>query len=71
MDPNTWNSLNPQQKQSVLVTAQQQANQQITQKMVETMLTSCFEKCVGTSVSSSICFATAQRFSNRNIILRL
>ena len=43
--------LTPQQKQAVLIRAQQEANQQIYQKMMADMLENCFQKCTGTSVS--------------------
>ncbi|KAL7549941.1 hypothetical protein ACHAWF_013208 [Thalassiosira exigua] len=43
------NNLTPEQRQAVMVQAQQQANQQIMSTMVEAMTASCFEKCAGTS----------------------
>ena len=43
--------LTPEQKQAVMVRAQQEANQSIMQAMVKSMVSSCFEKCAGTSVS--------------------
>lgn len=42
--------LTPEQKQAVMMRAQQEANQQIMQAMVKSMMRSCFEKCAGTSV---------------------
>lgn len=43
--------LTPEQKQAVMVQAQQEANQKIMETMIKSMLTSCFNKCAGTSVS--------------------
>lgn len=45
------NNLTPQQKQAVMMRAQQEANQQIMQSMLEKMVSTCFKKCSGTSVS--------------------
>jgi DNA-directed RNA polymerase specialized sigma24 family protein len=45
------NQLTPQQRQAVLMRAQQEANQQIMQDMVQRMVKTCFSKCAGTSVS--------------------
>ena len=41
----------PEQKQAVMVQAQQEANQRVMQGMVKSMVTTCFQKCAGTSVS--------------------
>jgi hypothetical protein len=49
MDPSAINSLTPQQKQAVMMRAQQEANQQIMQGMIEKMTATCFKKCAGTS----------------------
>mmetsp|Transcript_10508 Transcript_10508/g.15307 ORF Transcript_10508/g.15307 Transcript_10508/m.15307 type:complete len:87 (-) Transcript_10508:252-512(-) len=49
MDPNAINNLTPEQRQAVMVQAQQQANEQIMQSMMQKMVKSCFEKCAGTS----------------------
>eukprot|EP00980_Cylindrotheca_fusiformis_P007801 scaffold1669_cov129-Cylindrotheca_fusiformis.AAC.12 len=43
------NQLTPQQRQAVLMRAQQEANQQIMQDMVQRMVKTCFNKCAGTS----------------------
>ncbi|GFH58944.1 zf-Tim10_DDP-domain-containing protein [Chaetoceros tenuissimus] len=43
------NNLTPQQKQAVMMRAQQEANQQIMQSMLEKMVSTCFKKCAGTS----------------------
>ena len=43
--------LTPEQKQAVMVRAQQEANQQVMQEMMKDMVSACFEKCTGTSVS--------------------
>ena len=42
--------LTPQQRQAVLLRAQQEANTQIMQKMMEKMVSACYDKCTGTSV---------------------
>jgi hypothetical protein len=44
------NQLTPQQRQAIMMKAQQEANQQIMQEMIEKMTASCFKKCAGTSV---------------------
>jgi DNA-directed RNA polymerase specialized sigma24 family protein len=44
------NQLSPEQRQAVLMQAQQQANQQIMQDMIQRMVKTCFTKCAGTSV---------------------
>jgi Tim10/DDP family zinc finger len=46
------NSLTPEQRQAVLMQAQQEANQRVMQDMVQRMVKTCFQKCAGTSVSS-------------------
>ena len=38
------NNLTPQQKQAVMMRAQQEANQQIMQSMLEKMVSTCFKK---------------------------
>mmetsp|Transcript_2365 Transcript_2365/g.6855 ORF Transcript_2365/g.6855 Transcript_2365/m.6855 type:complete len:88 (+) Transcript_2365:63-326(+) len=43
------NQLSPEQRQAVLMQAQQQANQQIMQDMIQRMVKTCFTKCAGTS----------------------
>eukprot|EP00934_Nitzschia_sp_Nitz4_P005086 Nitzschia sp. Nitz4//scaffold11_size288233//16925//17277//NITZ4_000728-RA/size288233-snap-gene-0.3-mRNA-1//1//CDS//3329533936//5076//frame0 len=43
------NQLTPEQRQQVLMRAQQEANQQIMQDMVQRMVKTCFNKCAGTS----------------------
>lgn len=43
--------LTPQQKQAIMMRAQQEANQKIMQAMMEKMVKTCFDKCAGTSVS--------------------
>jgi hypothetical protein len=42
--------LTPQQRQAVMMKAQQEANQQIMQSMIEKMVATCFKTCAGTSV---------------------
>lgn len=44
------NQLTPEQRQAVLMQAQQEANQRIMQDMVQRMVKTCFNKCAGTSV---------------------
>eukprot|EP00979_Chaetoceros_neogracilis_P002385 scaffold410_cov267-Chaetoceros_neogracile.AAC.33 len=41
--------LTPQQRQAVMMKAQQEANQQIMQSMIEKMVATCFKTCAGTS----------------------
>jgi DNA-directed RNA polymerase specialized sigma24 family protein len=45
------NDLTPEQRQAIMMRAQQEANQQVMQEMLEKMVASCFSKCAGTSVS--------------------
>jgi DNA-directed RNA polymerase specialized sigma24 family protein len=45
------NQLSPEQRQAIMLQAQQEANQQIMQSMMEKMISTCFKKCAGTSVS--------------------
>jgi Tim10/DDP family zinc finger. len=45
------NDLTPEQRQAIMMRAQQEANQQVMQGMLEKMVSSCFKKCAGTSVS--------------------
>ena len=42
--------LTPQQRQAVMMQAQQEANQKIMQDMLQRMVKTCFTKCTGTSV---------------------
>ena len=46
--------LSPEQRQAVMMQAQQEANQQIMQQMMEKMISNCFKKCAGTSVRVGI-----------------
>lgn len=48
---NQIQNLSPEQRQAVMVQAQQEANAQIMRDMVNKMATACFQKCAGTSVS--------------------
>mmetsp|Transcript_510 Transcript_510/g.1441 ORF Transcript_510/g.1441 Transcript_510/m.1441 type:complete len:86 (-) Transcript_510:538-795(-) len=41
--------LTPQQRQAVMMQAQQEANQRIMQDMIQKMVKTCFTKCAGTS----------------------
>jgi DNA-directed RNA polymerase specialized sigma24 family protein len=43
-------NLSPEQRQAVMVQAQQEANQRIMQDMLQKMVKTCFTKCAGTSV---------------------
>lgn len=45
------NQLTAEQRQQVLMQAQQEANQRIMQDMIQKMVATCFKKCAGTSVS--------------------
>jgi len=42
--------LTPEQRQAIMVKAQQEANQTVMQEMMKRMVASCFDKCTGTSV---------------------
>jgi hypothetical protein len=44
--------LSPEQRQQVMMQAQQEANQRIMQDMLQRMVKTCFTKCAGTSVRS-------------------
>mmetsp|Transcript_49285 Transcript_49285/g.55082 ORF Transcript_49285/g.55082 Transcript_49285/m.55082 type:complete len:86 (-) Transcript_49285:220-477(-) len=43
------NQLTPEQRQAVLMQAQQEANQRIMSDMIQRMVKTCFTKCAGTS----------------------
>lgn len=43
------NDLTPEQRQAIMIRAQQEANQQVMQAMLEKMVATCFKKCAGTS----------------------
>ena len=49
MDPNSLNQLTPEQRQQIMLQAQQEANQSIMQRMMEKMSSSCFKLCTSTS----------------------
>eukprot|EP00565_Helicotheca_tamesis_P004577 CAMPEP_0185730384 /NCGR_PEP_ID=MMETSP1171-20130828/9720_1 /TAXON_ID=374046 /ORGANISM="Helicotheca tamensis, Strain CCMP826" /LENGTH=86 /DNA_ID=CAMNT_0028399415 /DNA_START=24 /DNA_END=284 /DNA_ORIENTATION=+ len=49
MDGSALANLTPEQRQAVMVQAQQEANQRIMQAMMDKMAESCFKKCAGTS----------------------
>ena len=49
MDPAALQNLTPEQKQAVMVQAQNQVNQQVMTSMVESMTLACFDKCAGVS----------------------
>jgi hypothetical protein len=42
--------LTPEQRQAIIIQAQQQANQQVMQEMMKMMAVTCFDTCSGTSV---------------------
>lgn len=42
--------LSPEQRQAIMIKAQQEANQGVMQEMMKEMITTCFDKCAGTSV---------------------
>jgi hypothetical protein len=44
------NNLTSEQKQQIMIKAQQEANTSIMQSMMEEMVESCFDRCAGTSV---------------------
>jgi len=44
------NQLTPEQRQAIMMKAQQEANQQVMQKLMQTMAEACFDKCAGVSV---------------------
>lgn len=45
----TMDQLTPEQKQAVMMQAQNEGNQQIMQAMMDSMIKNCFEKCAGSS----------------------
>jgi hypothetical protein len=51
------NKLTPEQRQAVMMQAQNEANSQIMRDMINNMAQACFRKCAGTSVrtTSSLC----------------
>jgi hypothetical protein len=55
--------LTPDQKQAIMVQAQQEANQAIMQKMMQSMMKTCFDKCAGTSVRI-ICCSYSVHYTN-------
>ena len=48
------NSLSPEQRQAVMMQAQQEANQSIMTNLMKEMVTTCFDKCSGTSVRTCV-----------------
>ena len=46
--------LTPEQRQAIMMQAQQEANQSVMQEMMKQMTLTCFQKCAGTSVCISI-----------------
>lgn len=46
--------LTPEQRQAIMMKAQQEANEQVMQEMMKRMTSACFEKCAGTSVRKSL-----------------
>lgn len=42
--------LTPEQRQALMMQAQQEANQRVMQDMLQRMVKTCFDKCAGTSV---------------------
>lgn len=46
--------LSPEQRQAIMMKAQQEANQQVMQEMMKHMVVTCFDKCAGTSVRTFI-----------------
>lgn len=47
--------LTPEQRQAIMMKAQQEANQQIMTEMMKNMVSACFDKCSGTSVGGIVC----------------
>ena len=43
------NQLSPEQRQAIMVKAQQEANQSVMQEMMKQMVSACYDKCAGTS----------------------
>lgn len=41
--------LTPEQRQAIMLKAQQEANQQVMSEMMKDMVGQCFDKCAGTS----------------------
>jgi hypothetical protein len=50
--------LSPEQRQAIMVKAQQEANQQVMQEMMKQMVSNCFNLCVGQSVSNAFYVTT-------------
>lgn len=42
--------MSPEQRQQIMMQAQQEANQSVMQEMMKRMVTACYDKCAGTSV---------------------
>jgi tRNA uridine 5-carbamoylmethylation protein Kti12 len=42
--------LTPEQRQAIMIQAQQEANQSVMQEMMKEMIQTCFTTCAGTSV---------------------
>jgi len=47
--------LSPEQRQAIMVKAQQEANQAVMQEMMKDMVSSCFQTCATTSVRCCRC----------------
>ena len=45
--------LSPEQRQAIMIQAQNEANQAVLQEMMKDMVSSCFQTCATTSVSFS------------------
>jgi hypothetical protein len=63
--------LSPEQRQGIMVKAQQEANQQVMQNMMQQMASACFDRCAGNSVSrldsfEGICRGASLTFALRN-----
>jgi hypothetical protein len=46
--------LSPEQRQQIMMKAQQESNQAVMQEMMKKMVSACYDKCAGTSVSLSL-----------------
>jgi hypothetical protein len=62
--------LSPEQRQGIMVKAQQEANQQVMQNMMQQMVGACFDKCAGTSVSRFDSFEGIRRGACLTFALR-
>jgi hypothetical protein len=61
--------LSPEQRQAIMIKAQQEANQSVMQEMMKEMITTCFDKCAGTSVRDPSILCSYQDYGGDKAIL--